>query len=104
MSRLRRWLFGILLVRDLDIYLLGSRQSSTLMMSLGSLGIPRVPWLGKIGFPKDEKEYAFDNTNVGEHVENAFQALGLDEHREPFTPSVWEKTRGSRTVRLPVER
>lgn len=86
------------MVGDLDIYSLGDQGKAALRCSLGSLGIPRVPWLGKIGFPKDEKEYAFDNTNVGEHVENAFQALGLDEHREPFTPSVWEKPRGSRTV------
>ncbi|KAI9877716.1 MAG: hypothetical protein M1830_003028 [Pleopsidium flavum] len=70
--------------------------------TVGSLGIPRIPWLGNIGFPKDMKEYAFDNVYVGDHVENAFQALALDEHRDPFSPSVWEKPRGSRTVFLPT--
>src|SRR5436190_21656959 len=44
------------------------------------------------------KEYTFYDTTLGLCIENAFQALALDEHRPPFAPAVWEKPRGSTTV------
>jgi hypothetical protein len=44
------------------------------------------------------KEYSFYDTTLGLGVENAFQALALDEHRGPFAPALWEKPRGSNTV------
>ncbi|KAI9715145.1 MAG: hypothetical protein M1812_006124, partial [Candelaria pacifica] len=65
--------------------------------TVGSLGIPRTGVLEVLGPSKRSKEYSFSNTKVGTHVENAFQALALDEEREPFSPSVWEKPRGSST-------
>jgi hypothetical protein len=44
------------------------------------------------------KEYSFYDTSLGMGVENAFQALALDEHRAPFAPALWEKRSGSNTV------
>lgn len=35
------------------------------------------------------QEYAFVDTNVESNIEYAFQALALDEHRGPFTPTIW---------------
>jgi len=35
------------------------------------------------------KKYAFVDTNVESNIEYAFQALALDEHRGPFTPTIW---------------
>lgn len=35
-------------------------------------------------------EYSFVNTEVAPNVENAYQALALDEVRTPFQPTVWE--------------
>lgn len=66
----------------------------------GALGIPipRLPIIGDVGSPRDMREYAFNDVDVGDWVENGFQALALDEHREPFSPSLWEKPRESRTV------
>lgn len=43
------------------------------------------------------KEYSFYDTSLNECIENAFQALALDEERAPFCPTLWEKPRGSTT-------
>ncbi len=40
---------------------------------------------------------AFYDTKLGARVENAFQALALDERRASFAPAVWEKPEGNRT-------
>ena len=53
-------------------------------LPLGSLGIP-LPFHAEI-----VKEFSFVNTKVAVHVQHAFQALGLDEHRRLFTPTLWE--------------
>lgn len=36
-------------------------------------------------------EFAFVDTKIEPHIENAFQALALDERRRTFQPTVWEK-------------
>ena len=51
----------------------------------GSLGIPDLGI-----FPSQPPEYAFINTEVSPGVEYAFHALALDEHRKPFSPTIWE--------------
>lgn len=43
------------------------------------------------------REYSFYDTSLNECIENAFQALALDEERAPFSPALWEKPRNSRT-------
>lgn len=43
-------------------------------------------------------EYAFYDTSLANCIENAFQALALDEKRQAFQPTVWEKLRGNETV------
>ena len=66
---------------------------------LGSLGIPRIGLLDKLGLQnRSMKEYMFFDTSLSNCVENAFQALALDEDRAAFSPSVWEKARGNTTV------
>jgi hypothetical protein len=35
-------------------------------------------------------EYTFVDTKVAPNIQHAFQALALDEHRLPFTPTIWE--------------
>ncbi|MCJ1249634.1 hypothetical protein MMC30_006860 [Trapelia coarctata] len=57
--------------------------------TVGSLGIPD---LGIV--PPNPPEYAFINTDVSPNVEHAFHALALDEHRKPFSPTIWEKPEG----------
>jgi hypothetical protein len=56
--------------------------------TVGSLGIPED--LDRFGLFK--KYYGFLNANLGEHVEHAFHALALDEHRKNFVPTLWEQT------------
>ena len=66
--------------------------------TVGSLGIPRVPWLEQLGLQSSKmKGYQFYDTNLGNHIENAFQALALDEKRAAFLPAVWELPRGCTT-------
>ena len=66
--------------------------------TVGSLGIPRVPWLERLGLaPRARHEYRFYDTQLSDLVENAFQALALDEQRASFVPAVWEKRPTNRT-------
>jgi hypothetical protein len=56
--------------------------------TVGALGIP--PILGLHISKTEFLQYSFVNTKVAQCVIHAFQALGLDEHRAAFSPSVWE--------------
>jgi hypothetical protein len=60
--------------------------------TVGSLGIPNIPWLSKLGIHGSSKEFRFYDTNLSDRIEHAFQALALDEHRSTFSPAVWERT------------
>ncbi|EHA51628.1 hypothetical protein MGG_07522 [Pyricularia oryzae 70-15] len=56
--------------------------------TVGSLGIPPISILGLQG---SAVQWKFANTRISEHVEYAFQALALDEPRDAYKPSLWEK-------------
>ncbi|KAK3333270.1 hypothetical protein B0T19DRAFT_448870 [Cercophora scortea] len=60
--------------------------------TVGSLGIPNVGWLARLGLPHSTKEYRFFDTSLSDRIEHAFHALALDEHRKPFSPTLWERT------------
>ncbi|KAL5611888.1 uncharacterized protein BROUX77_002044 [Berkeleyomyces rouxiae] len=60
--------------------------------TVGSLGIPQVGWMHRLGFHPSHKEYQFWDTTLSDRIEHAFQALALDETRPPFSPAVWEKS------------
>jgi hypothetical protein len=67
--------------------------------TVGSLGTPRIGLLTKIGLQSSEsREMSFYDTKLGPNIENAFQALALDEKRGAFSPAVWEKPEGNRTT------
>lgn len=62
--------------------------------TVGALGIPINPVLQRVvpflpSFIRSE--YSWYDTTIDDHVENAFQALGLDERRFPYSPAVWER-------------
>jgi hypothetical protein len=68
--------------------------------TVGSLGIPRVPWLEGLRLQAPGMhDYEFYDTRLHPCVENAFQALALDERRAPFSPALWEK-RDNNTTNL----
>ena len=54
--------------------------------TVGSLGIPRIPWLERLHLQtRSTKEFLFYDTNLNNNIQNAFQALALDEHRASFS-------------------
>ncbi|KAM3070310.1 hypothetical protein ACMFMG_010142 [Clarireedia jacksonii] len=65
-------------------------QAVAVWDTVGSLGIPNIALLSKLGLPHSTKEYKFFDTNLSGSIRHAFQALALDEHRRPFSPAVWE--------------
>jgi len=64
--------------------------------TVGSLGIPDIYFAGYKVPGIDEllniidKNYQFSDTNLHDNVEFAFQALGLNEARGPFSPTIWK--------------
>ncbi|KAK3375025.1 hypothetical protein B0H63DRAFT_496321 [Podospora didyma] len=60
--------------------------------TVDSLGVLNVSWLAKMGMSHSTKEYRFFDTDLSDRIEYAFQALALDEHRVPFSPTIWERT------------
>ncbi|EPE06716.1 peptidoglycan binding domain-containing protein [Ophiostoma piceae UAMH 11346] len=65
--------------------------------TVGSLGIPAAPVIGLKG---SSKQWKFTNTQISRKVENAFQALALDEPRYDFLPSLWERLPDNTTTNL----
>lgn len=63
--------------------------------TVGSLGIPNLGL-----WPHSTKEYSFVNTEVSPIIEHAFHALALDEHRRPFSPTIWEQPDGQAWPRV----
>jgi len=67
--------------------------------TVGSLGIPRIGLLQRAGLQmRQSKATTFYDTKLDNCIENAFQALALDEQRSSFSPAVWEKPEGNRTT------
>jgi len=67
--------------------------------TVGSLGTPKIGWLQRVGLQsRAQKELAFYDTALSNAIENAFQALALDERRFAFQPTLWEKLEGNDTV------
>ncbi|KAF5521719.1 Uncharacterized protein CGCA056_v006805 [Colletotrichum aenigma] len=64
--------------------------------TVGSLGIPQIAWLNKLGIYASNEEYRFWDTALSDRIEHAFQALALDETRYSFQPAVWERLEANR--------
>lgn len=65
--------------------------------TVGALGIPPIPVIGIQG---SAKQWKFSNTHIASQVENAFQALSLDEPRGSFRPALWERLEGNNVTNL----
>ena len=55
--------------------------------TVGALGLPVGGLLQFIN-----KRWSFNDMTLSSWVDNAFQALAIDERRKPFRPSIWEKS------------
>ncbi len=62
--------------------------------TVGALGAP-TPLLGKIS-----KKFwvGFHNAALSGLIENAYQALAVDERRGPFVPSIWDRRTGQKNL------
>ena len=58
--------------------------------TVGALGLPVGGILKFIN-----KRWAFHDMTLSSWVDNAFQALAIDEHRKPFQPSVWDRSQSA---------
>jgi uncharacterized protein (DUF2235 family) len=54
--------------------------------TVGALGIPNLPTL-----PAISSHWKFHDVALSSYVDNAFQALAIDEQRKPFQPALWEQ-------------
>ncbi len=55
--------------------------------TVGALGIP----LGGLRFVNKLLGLEFHDVKLSSYVDNAYQALAIDERRKPFLPAIWEK-------------
>ena len=55
--------------------------------TVGALGLPVGGLLQFINKP-----WSFHDMTLSSWVDNAFQALAIDEHRKPFRPAIWEQS------------
>lgn len=55
--------------------------------TVGSLGIP----LDGLRFINKLLRLEFHDVKLSSYVDNAYQALAIDERRKPFLPAIWEK-------------
>lgn len=58
--------------------------------TVGSLGMP----VGGL-FKLFNQRYRFHDMTLSSYVDNAYQALSIDEHRKPFQPSVWKQSQNA---------
>lgn len=54
--------------------------------TVGALGAP-----GFIGQLFNRRKYAYHEVGLVPEIQNAYQALAIDERRKPFTPVIWSK-------------
>jgi len=60
--------------------------------TVGALGIPVT---GIPGVEQLNRLWGFHDTKLSSMVEAAYQALAIDEHREAFTPAIWDPATAS---------
>ncbi|CCF37115.1 hypothetical protein CH063_08531 [Colletotrichum higginsianum] len=67
--------------------------------TVGSLGIPKMPWsLGKGRRSTDELRFV--GTNIHPNIDHAFHGLALDEWRTPFGPTLWSRKDSNTNTKL----
>lgn len=91
MTSYRRHLLSLGLTQEVKVKAIGVWDT------VGAQGIPLNPVIQKLGLPAFLREYRWYDTRLSDSVENAFQALALDEHRSPYAPAVWELDHGGST-------
>jgi uncharacterized protein (DUF2235 family) len=57
--------------------------------TVGALGAP-----GFLGQILNKDKYRYHDVELNPHIENAYQALAIDERRKPFQPNLWRRPPG----------
>ena len=57
--------------------------------TVGALGAPGL--IGRIARRLNANKYEYHDVGLHAAVENAYQALAIDEHRAPFKPNLWRR-------------
>ncbi|UQC81938.1 peptidoglycan binding domain-containing protein [Colletotrichum lupini] len=64
--------------------------------TVGSLGIPGLTWtqgattkIARLAPWLGVDDLGFHNPSLSRYIRHAYHALALDEHRQPFTPTLW---------------
>ncbi|KAI1878321.1 uncharacterized protein JN550_000503 [Neoarthrinium moseri] len=65
--------------------------------TVGSLGIPDIKFLSRLGIHRSTEEFTWFNTSLSPKIDHAFHALAIDEKRGPFSPALWERLPGQTT-------
>src|SRR5215213_6489991 len=60
--------------------------------TVGALGIPvGIPWLPESWLHAFNQHWEFHDVKLSSIVENAYQAVAIDERRPQFQPTLWEQ-------------
>jgi len=60
--------------------------------TVGALGIPGgIPWLPVTWLNYLNRRWAFHDVRLSSYVDNAYQAVAIDERRPQFVPTLWEQ-------------
>lgn len=57
--------------------------------TVGALGAP-----GLLGQLFNRNKYKYHDVGLNPHIQNAYHALAIDEHRTPFKPNLWTRPQG----------
>ncbi|KAJ1323444.1 DUF2235 domain-containing protein [Microdochium nivale] len=63
--------------------------------TVGALGVPESPYytvgalMSAVNAWWGGEKPGFHNVNLSRYIRNAFHAIALDEHRKPFSPTLW---------------
>jgi uncharacterized protein (DUF2235 family) len=69
--------------------------------TVGALGIPTgIAWLPPALVSRLNKRWEFHDVKLSSSVDNAFHAVAIDEHRPPFTPTLWQQQAHATEQRL----
>ncbi|PYI19469.1 hypothetical protein BO99DRAFT_432589 [Aspergillus violaceofuscus CBS 115571] len=66
--------------------------------TVGALGLPNNTWFDFTSY--NSTEHGFHDTDVHPQIKHAFHALALDDHRAPFSPTLWHLPTRNTTTKL----
>ncbi|OLN86893.1 hypothetical protein CCHL11_04531 [Colletotrichum chlorophyti] len=66
--------------------------------TVGALGIPGLDLIPAAPYLPGIDQVGFHNPTLSKYIRHAYHALALDEHKRPFTPTLWRLPSGEQQV------